>query len=130
MADWIWNASVEKNRSQLTIDILQKKVLPSELQIPPIIAYLDALKETISKTCVSAGFDPNLIVEAKFEISISQRYKIHRLLLIEAVLKDRDGKIYKSKKYEEQAYEQKFVFKSTPIGSSKLFDKIKRLFRY
>jgi|WetSurMetagenome_2_1015567.scaffolds.fasta_scaffold932636_1 hypothetical protein len=129
MSDWIWNTAIQKNHTQLTIDIINKTVRPADLQIKPIVAYLDILQETISKTLTSLGFDKDFIVDAKFDISISQRFKIHKLLTVEATIMDKDGRIYKSKKYEEEAYEKSFVAKMAPVDKPTLLDKIKNMFR-
>ncbi len=130
MADWIWNVAIQKNHSQLTIDILNNTVRPIDFQIKPIMAYIDYLQATIRNSLTSNGFDKDFIVDAKFNISISKRLNIRRLLIIEAIVIDKDGRVYKSKKYEEEVYEKSFVVKMKPIGNLTLLEKIKNvLFR-
>ncbi|SRX75929.1 hypothetical protein AEQU3_02927 [Aequorivita antarctica] len=60
MADWIWNAATEKGINELTIDIINYKIHPKELQIKPLVIFLPKLKETIKKTLEIEGFLPNL----------------------------------------------------------------------
>jgi hypothetical protein len=131
MADWIWNVAVQKNHTELTIDIINNTTSPVDFQIKPIMVYLEYLQATIRNSLTSVGFDKDFIVDAKFNISISKRLNIHKLLIVEASVTDKDGRVYKSKKYEQEVYEDPFVVKMRPIGKLTLLEKIKNvLFRY
>ena len=68
MADWIWNAANEKGVTDIEIDILRDTVDPEELEIKPIIAQLNQLRETIKATLDSNDFPTNFIVDAKIKI--------------------------------------------------------------
>jgi hypothetical protein len=108
MADWIWCAADEKNVSDIEIDILKKTVNPKSLEINPITAYLDRLQETIKKELVANGFENDFIKSAKFEISISEKDKQKKLFRCVAILKDNDGKMYKSKIHTDTSLRRKF----------------------
>jgi hypothetical protein len=108
MADWIWNAAIEKNIKDIEIDILNEKVNPGILHIKPIIGYLPKLKETIQTTLKSNDLPDNYIKDAKFIVYISQRHKTSRLLTCQCVITDREGKEYAGKVYTEQAMEDPY----------------------
>ena len=114
MADWIWNAANEKEVTDIEINIIQDTVEPKELEIKPIIAQLARLRETIHTTLNSAGFSADVIVDARFKIYISQQFKPLRLLTCQAIVIDRDGRVYEGKTYTEKAYE--VPFKVFPIS--------------
>ena len=123
MADWIWNAAIEKNVSDIQIDIINQTVMPKDLHIRPLTAQLIKLQQTIKKELTNNGFPENFIVKAKFEIYISPENRNQKIFSILTILEDRDGKIYRSKPYAEMAYETGFqVFKPT------LSEKLKSIF--
>jgi hypothetical protein len=114
MADWIFCAAKEKNKSNIEIDILNKKVKPKDLEIKQIVTYLDYLKHTIVKELKGNGFPDDYITKAKFEIYISPENKVQKVFSCVAILEDAEGKIYRSKPYSEQALEKDLqVFKPT-----------------
>jgi len=121
MADWIWNAAEEKQISEIKIDILKKTVEPVELEIKPITVYLDLLQETIRKELSANGFESDFIKSAKLQIVLPDKRK--KLLNCESTLIDKNERIYKSKKYSEVAYDNKFkVFQFSVV------EKIKNIF--
>jgi hypothetical protein len=121
MADWIFCAANEKNKSNVEIDILNKKVKPKDLELLQIVTFLDYLKQTIKKELKGNGFPDDYIKKAKFEIYISPENKVQKIFSCVAILEDVEGKIYRSKSYAEQSYEKDLqVFKPT------LADKIKK----
>lgn len=113
MADWIWYAAEEKGIQDIEIDIINRTVLPKELEFNAVVAQLPELEKTIDKTLESNSFPKGFIVEAKMLIYISQKYKVQRLLSCTGLLKDKDGKIYEGKPITEKAYEKK-PFKTYP----------------
>lgn len=116
MADWIFNASKELQISNIEIDIINQTVNPPELQIKPITSPLIYLLQTIEKELIINGFESGFIVNAKFDILTSQKDRALKTINCLAVLVDKDGKTYKSKLYQENAYETDFtVFKPTII---------------
>ena len=108
MADWIWNAAEGKGITDIEIDILNGTVNPRELQIQPIVVQLSRLRETITATLKSNDFPTDFIVDAKFQIYISQSQKSLRLMSCQAILTDKDGRTYQGKTYTERAYEPPF----------------------
>jgi hypothetical protein len=108
MADWIWNAAKKYGVTEIEIDILNDTVTPSALQIKPIIAQLESLRETIQKTLLSNGFEMNFITDAKFHIKILSSNS--RDFTCIPKVTDRDNKIYTGKTYTETAMEDQFVF--------------------
>jgi hypothetical protein len=117
MADWIWYAANEKNKSNIEIDILKKKVTPKDLEIKQIVTYLDYLKQTIVKELKANGFPDDYIKKAKFEIYISPENKVEKIFSCVATLEDAEGKVYRSNPYAQMAYEKDFqVFKSNLAG--------------
>ncbi|MEZ4805310.1 MAG: hypothetical protein R2852_07465 [Bacteroidia bacterium] len=112
-ADWIWNAANEKGVNEIEIDLLNDSVFPKELELKPIHAQLSRLRATIRITLENNKFPKDFIVDAKFNIFVSEKYKILRLLTCQAMLKDHEGRTYQGKIYTEQAYTE---FKVFPIS--------------
>jgi hypothetical protein len=124
MADWIWNAANEKNITDIEIDILKERVQPRELQIEPITGHLVRLRETITSILSSNDFENEFIVDAKFKIYVSQKYKVMRLLSCQAILTDKDGRIYKGKTYTEKACEEPFK-----VFTNSIIERIRRVIK-
>ncbi len=108
MADWIWNEANNLGVTEIEIDILNDSVAPKEMQIRPIIAQLDKLRETIATSLASNDFPLDFIVDARFTIHIPQTWKAQRLLLCKATMTDKHGQLYEGKTYTEQATETRF----------------------
>ena len=106
-----------KNKYQiLKLTSLILQLLLAELQITPITSQLVFLQNTIEKELVKNGVPDNFIVKAKFDISISKQDRALKTISCEAILIDKDGKIYKSKVYKETTYDSDFLaFKPTII---------------
>lgn len=121
MADWIFCAADEKNKSNIEIDILNKKVQPKDLELKQVVTFLDWLNQTIKKELKGNGFSEDFIKKAKFEIYISPENKIQRIFSCVAILEDIEGKIYRSKAYAQQSYEKGIKVFETTLG-----DKIKK----
>jgi len=102
MADWIWNAATEKGINELTIDILNYKIHPRELQIKPLVIFLPKLKKTINKQLEREGFSPDFIIDAKFHIKILET---ENTLRCTPILKDREDKTYLGKVHFEHPYD-------------------------
>jgi hypothetical protein len=110
MVDWIWNAAIENNITELTIDILNETVEPKVIQIKPIIVHLPTLKETIEKTLKNENFELNFIKDGKLYIKIFE--KENRLRCV-AILTDQENKKYIGNEYFEHPYDNNFkVFNS------------------
>ena len=109
MSDWIVNAAFELGINEVSVDVLEKRILPSEMEIKPLLYYLDALPLIISKTLKSNNLPPDFIIEAKFEIRISE----NRELICDGYAKGTNNRIYKSKPYLEQSFEIFKVFNRT-----------------
>ena len=123
MADWIWNAASEKYVSDIKIDIINKTVIPKDLQIQPLTIHLIRLQQTIKKELINNGFIEDFIVKAQFEIYISPENNSQKIFGVVVTLEDKEGTIYRSKPYAEKAYETEFqVFKPT------LSEKLKKIF--
>ncbi|WP_157593288.1 hypothetical protein [Rufibacter tibetensis] len=123
MADWIWCAATEKGINELSLDLFTGTVNPLDLDIKPITIWFQRLRETISRTLESEGFENDFITEAKFDIFISKKFREQKLLTCTATLKDKEGREYIGRTYTEQAYEDNLhVFKPT------LLEKIKKVF--
>lgn len=107
MADWIWNAAHAKRISIVEIDILSDTVTPNEIQIVPITAQLKELRETIKLTLMKQQFPPDFIKSAIFQIIIDHEDRSRYFTCIPS-LTDVDGKVYKGKRYTEQAMDDPF----------------------
>lgn len=114
MACWIWKLASELKITELEIDIINETTTPAEIKSKPIIAYLDQLRDTISKTLISNEFDSNFIVKAKFKVWITKQDAAIRQISCQGIVEDIDGRVYEGKVYNETAY---------PIADS-LFEKI------
>jgi len=110
MADWIWNAATEKGINELTIDILNYKIHPRELQLKPLVIFLPKLKEKINKQLEREGFSPDFIIDAKFHIKILET---ENTLRCTPILRDRKEKTYLGNVHFEHPYDNNFeVFNS------------------
>lgn len=106
MGDWIYNAAEQAQVKEIKIDLLNDRVSPTTIDIKPITAHLDRLKETIKLTLEKNGFEKDFITEAHFDIYISQKFKAMRLFTCTAHLRDKEGVEYKGKIYTEKAYDK------------------------
>ena len=109
MCDWIVNAAFELGINEISVDVIEKRILPGEMEIKPLMHNLDPLPLIISKTLKSNNLPPDFIKEAKFEIRISD----NRELICDGYAKGTNDKIYKSKPYSEQSFEIFKVFNRT-----------------
>lgn len=110
MADWINYIARKKNVSEIEIDILNKKVTPTEVNIQPLIADLEKLKNIIQAELKSCGFEMSFITIAKmrFEIPFNSP-NTNPIVYCYPFLEDENGKIYKPKnRIVEVAYEVNF----------------------
>ena len=122
MADWIWNAAVEKNIMDVEIDILNECVTPAILQIKPITGQLHRLRENMQDALNSNDLPPDFITEAKFIIFISQKHIASRLLTCQGIITDKEGRKYVGKIYTEIAHESPFR-----VFPNSFFQRIKKI---
>ena len=109
MSDWIVNAAFELGINEITVDILKKRISPREMEIKPLLYYLDSLPPIITKTLKSNNLPSDFITEAKFEITISES----RVMICDGYAKGTNERIYKSKPYSEQSFEIFKIFNRT-----------------
>ena len=109
MSDWMVNAAFELGINEISIDVLERRISPQEMEIKPLMNYLVKLPPIISKTLKSNDLPPDFIKEAKFEIRISE----NRILVCDGYVKGINDRIYKSKPYSEQSFEIFKVFNRT-----------------
>jgi len=100
MSDWIVNAANDYGIKKVEIDIINNHVLPEKLNIRPLIVHLENLRQIIYKTLASNKIDKEFIIEAKFIISINEK----RELICENYVRGENKKIYKSKDYLENSF--------------------------
>jgi hypothetical protein len=101
MSDWIVNSAFEMNIDNVKIDILTKEIYPKELMIKPLLLNLDSLKHIIDKTLKSNDLPSDFIKEAIFKIKITK----NRQIICSNYTVGINDRIYKSKDYIEQSYE-------------------------
>ena len=101
MSDWIVNCGIDLKIDKVEIDILNKQIQPTELNIKPLLVYLDSLKQIIDKTLESNDIPQEFIVEAKFITKINEK----RELICENFVKGENGQTFKTKDYEENSLE-------------------------
>ena len=75
MADWLLYAAKQLNIKEITIDIINKTHIPSELNFHPFTYELPFLKVMIEKALINNGFDKDYITEAKIKIIVRQESK-------------------------------------------------------
>lgn len=120
MADWIWHTAVKNNVDIVEIDIINEKVTPTSVHIKPIVSQLHRLQETIKLILTSNNFPSDFITTAHLHVKLLKDSKTHRFLEVKSIAIDKNGKIYESKVYSEQAYEDGF--------NNTFLDSIKGLF--
>lgn len=101
MSDWIVNAASELGIDEVKVDVLEKRISPKEMEIKPLLYYLDSLPPIIAKTLKNNDLPSDFITEARFEITISE----NRLMHCDGYAKGINERIYKSKPYSEQSFE-------------------------
>jgi hypothetical protein len=106
MCDWIVNAAFELGIDKIKIDLLKKQISPKEMEIKPLLYYLDSLTPIIQKTLESNDLPDDFVTEAVFDISVSEK----RELVCDGYTKGKNDKIYKSRQYTEKSYEEFVVF--------------------
>ncbi|MFT6871464.1 MAG: hypothetical protein ACJAVN_000463 [Roseivirga sp.] len=104
MADWIWRTAIKQGVSLIEIDIINGSVSPKELHINPILGHLHLLLQTISNTLISNNFDADFIMKAKINIQLPEGSESSHLITCQGITTDKEGKIYQSSVYTEQAY--------------------------
>jgi len=124
MADWIWNGAVELGTPNVEIDILRKKVVPTQLEIKEITSHLPRLWVTIEEALDREGFSRDHIVDAKFDIHVSKKYQTQKILACMTTVRDSDGHEYKGKWYTERAVQEFTVFKDRTY----YLNRLKRVF--
>ena len=106
MCDWIVNASIDLKVENIQIDILSKQITPKELEIKPILYHISGLENIIKKVTKHAGFDPDFIKQAVFDIEIYR----NRQLKCKSILIGENGEVFNSKDYIEESFEEFKVF--------------------
>jgi len=109
LSDWIVNSANELGISELKIDILNKRIYPKKMEIKPLMYHLDSLPPIIDKTLKSNDLETDFIVEAIFEISITD----NRTMICDGFAKGKNDRIYKSKPYTEKSFQIFKVFDLT-----------------
>ena len=109
MSDWIVNAAFELGINEVKVDVLEKRISPKEMQLEPLMYYLNSLSPIITKTLKSNDLPLDFITEAKFEITISES----RVMICDGYAKGNNERIYRSKPYSEQSFEVFKVFNRT-----------------
>jgi len=102
LCDWVVNSTKEISIDRMEIDIMNRQILPKELEIRPFLVYLDGLNNIIQKALKSNKLPDNFIVEAKFIINIDHN---NRIIKCDGYTKGINGKIYSSKPYYEKSFE-------------------------
>mgnify|MGYP003575094646 CR=1 FL=1 len=67
MGDWLLQASRRLNLKKASLDVLEAKFLPEELNLHPLLINAKTLKLIIDKELANNGFDADFIVEAKID---------------------------------------------------------------
>ena len=106
MVDWLVNAGIELNIKTIKIDILNKQIIPKELEIKPLLYHINELEGIILKVSQHAGFGENFIRQATFEIKLTT----NRRLMCKAILIGENGVVFSSKEYYDESYENFKVF--------------------
>ncbi|GHC63224.1 hypothetical protein SAMN05421855_1078 [Ulvibacter litoralis] len=105
MSTWIWNIAAENAIDELKIDILNKKVLPEEVEIEAVLAYLPRLKNIIDATLEKEKLPSECIQEAVFHIKVFQE---DPHLKCTAILTDNTGRKHIGNKFSYNVYEAHF----------------------
>ncbi len=109
MADWIWHTATKNNVDTVDIDIINETVTPTSVQIKPIVSQLPLLRQTIQVVLTSNDFPADFIVKANLHIKLSKGSKTNRVLEVNGIAVDKNGKVYQGQAYSEQAYEYGFT---------------------
>lgn len=105
MVDWLSNAAQKYKILTATFDIKNATATPFEFNIYPLIYNIQDLNAVISNELVANSISPDFIQEARLEVSFSPD---SRILQAKSVVIDKDGTLYQSNLYSEQALEPYF----------------------
>jgi hypothetical protein len=132
MADWLLNGARKLELTEATIDILNQTIVPSELNLHPLLINLKDLKLIIEKGLKINGFPMDFITDAKIRVEFSNLNTHNQKLYCFPTLTDKEGHKYESVRIIEEAYEDKFdPFDKKNIFPNRQFsfiNKVKSLF--
>jgi hypothetical protein len=105
MADWLFYAAKRLNINEITIDIINKTYIPSELNFHPFTFELAHLNGLIESSLSLNGFGKDFIIEAKIKVIF---HKESKKLICIPWLTDKDNKRYEVEQITEFSYEEEF----------------------
>ncbi|RZK46204.1 MAG: hypothetical protein EOO87_23950 [Pedobacter sp.] len=108
MGDWLLQASRRLNLKKASLDVLEAKFLPEELNLHPLLISAKTLKLIIDKELINNGFDANFIVEAKIDFEFPDPNTDKTTIYCFPILIDADGRQYKPREIIEQGLEEEF----------------------
>ncbi len=133
LSDWLINSSIKFNLSEITLDIINARVEPSDLNLYPFIINLHEIKPIIAKELNGNGFPPDFIVEAKINVKFTIPIESKRFIKCYPFLIDKNGNKYAPGLVIETASGTEFdPFDETnlyPVGpKEKYFERLEKLF--
>ena len=105
--DWLINAATELNKSFIRIDILNKRIRPSKMEIEPLMIYLKRLEPVLDRILISNKMPDDYLKEAVFELTID-KYK--RKITCDGYVIDKYDRRHRSEPYEVQSFKNFRVF--------------------
>lgn len=109
MADWLNSVGLKTKEFDISIDIFNDKVRPTNCHIKPLIAWNDEFRSLIKKVLQKEGFELNFISQAIMKFQIRSRKGQNNIISCKVELTDIKGKTYSNKKpIKEEAYEDPF----------------------
>lgn len=94
-ASWICFIAEKTKTRNIKIDVLNRKILPQEVDYKQLYRGLDHLENIIFNQLKNFGFKKTFIQKATLEIEVDLQTKI---IYCKPILIDENGKVYTSKK--------------------------------
>lgn len=104
MADWLVNAARQVQANEVRLDIVNTKIDPAPLEIPPLLVHLKELKQMLQDELVRKGFAKDHIVSATIRVALPGQQGNRRILYCFPEMVDVLGNRYRSGRIIEDAY--------------------------
>jgi hypothetical protein len=123
MADWLANGAKKYNLDSAILDIKAGKIIPSQLNIHPLVSNIEDLNIVIANELAAAKLSSDFISEATIEIFFIPN---SRSFQARAFVINKDGGLYESDQKSHEALEPYFDVEERMIEINKRLNKLNK----